>query len=191
MACLVPVFPTLLLDPMYIATRKQAAESFAQTRIADYDMDTLPDYLKEAAEFKQLTVYLLNLRHNIMSGLVVAKLSRLDKAKNRLFELLRQGRTVFPWRPDIKEYAANAGLLKKIMFYIEEANSTRVFLCQNQETSLDAKYTDRVYMKVHVLLKKAISKMKIDEVLEDTIQTAQPNQPELVASFIKSINNFK
>lgn len=151
--------------------------------------DQIPQYLEEAAEFKQLIVYLLNLRQNILSGLVVSKLARLDKANNRMSELLKQGRLAFEWQPDIEEYAISPGLLLRMIRYINESNSMRTFLCSESE-KFQNNYTDLVQVKTFGLLKRSIAKMKVDSQFETAVREAQSDS-ELAARFIRSVHEFR
>lgn len=168
---------------------QEAIVSFKASNEPSYDIELLPEYLEEAAEFRQLTIYLLNLRHNILSGLVISKLARMDKATNRVAELMRQGRTVFPWKPNMTEYSKNSGMLKRIMMYINMANETRDFLCKHSEPEDTG--SESIQMRMNGLLKSAINKMELDQTFIDTVIQNQPGQPELAKQFVKSVFELK
>ena len=177
-------------EASFLTLFKDAVESYSFTRDPSYDLELLPQYLEEAAEFKQLTVYMLNLRHNILTGLVVAKLARMDKSTNRVSELARQGRTLLSWRPNLDEYSQNPGILKRIMFYIEQANQTRSFLCRHEEKGERAN-TDTVQMRVGPMLKTALNKMKVDSRTLEQLKSKLPNQPELAKKFHQSLIDLR
>ena len=174
----------------FLTLFKEAVIGYKVVNEAGYDISQLPEYLEETAEFKQLTVYMLNLRHNILSGLVVAKLSRLDKSSSRLSEIRRQGRTLMTWRPRLEEYSNNPGLIKRISHYIEEANQLRKFLCDHAEPATKGS-TDVVKMKMSILLKRAINNMLIDGPVVETIQDGLENHPALAKKFLGHLKEMK
>ncbi|MCY4444081.1 MAG: hypothetical protein OXC44_04705 [Proteobacteria bacterium] len=174
----------------------------------DRDYNNLEEYIKEGLEWRKLIYYLMQLRHGFLSGVVVQKISSLDKTahyekswsvKKTGDHLSKLSMLLSGWRPDFfadhskvvgwqihyPTVATNLRLLEKISEYAKRANDVRDFLKCYQYP-----------LKMYGHLQTMITNLNTDEDVFDKhvleyAGSGNDKDHKIVTDFIKNIGALK
>lgn len=128
--------------------------------------------------------YLLALRSNFITGVIIQKISTLDKDAtyhfdfNEKFNLL--AKITRSWQINYPQVVGSTGLLKEITKFSRVANSVRTFLyCLNKQP-----------VEPSFGLKSILTQLKLDRTFRQTIRLNQPHK-QVTDEFILAMNELK
>lgn len=161
-----------------------AAQREARDRDEVYER-SFGDFVEETGIWLRDAEYLLQLRHNIISAIIVRKLSRFDRPASYdapgLVESFYQGSAwIRPWKINYADVSTNSALLKELTKFMAVTNELRDFLrCRDLEVRYDK------------LLLRVIKNIIVDDHLVEIIKRDQAHDPSTGEEFIATLEAFK
>lgn len=164
----------------FLSIISESIEISKKVRDGEIDIADAPAYIKETLLWEDISTYMLRLRHNFISGILLVKLSGLNQ--NGVFngQLDKIRLFLFPWNIKLGENANNAGALVEFTYRMQQVITLRRFL-----------QVERIELKTDQNLKTALGNMIIDEKFEQSIFAAHPNQTPMARKFLNTLRNFR
>lgn len=127
------------------------------------------------------SIYLMRLRGNFLSAIVVSKLAKLDLASNLIDERAHQLRLgVAKWQPKLDYYSSLPGAVLEITTYLKEAVRNKKFLISQD-----------IEAKTDPILRKAISNLSIDETSAKHFARSLDGEGAISTEFLKALSELK
>ena len=126
-------------------------------------------------------IYMLRLRGNFLSAIVLNKLAKIDFATNLLDERMKQLRLgLGKWQPNLEYYSSLPGAVIELTTYLKESNRSRNFLI---EQGIDP--------KIDPLLKRAVLNISINETAAKRFSKSLDREGETSRNFLKAVSDMQ
>lgn len=160
----------------------QALAMKAAVEQGELEWQDTPPHVREGLFWHELLTYMLQLRHNFLTGLIVQKVSHFDEVARYnpwgFKENLAKARSFLAdWHQNYDVIASDSARLSKITTLAHMSNRVRHFLrCRGVEVKTDP------------LLAQVVAKMQLDETFQQRILAGQAMVPQVAHAFIDALS---